>query len=195
MTRALLLLLFAAPAAVAETAYVTDKLQLGVHAASDTSDRAFTSIPSGEPVEVLESDGAYTRVRLQDGRVGWVRNAFLVTEEPALQRLAKVEAERDGLASRLAEIESRNDNAGDRLSALETEAATARQGRREAEAALAEAQAQLDALRSRLAPGRVSVSLTLLLAAALLLPAAGFGLGWWYFDRLSRRRHGGVRVY
>jgi len=195
MSRLLLLLLLLSPSVVAETAYVTDKLRLGVHQASDTSDRAFTNIGSGDAVEVLERAGSYARVRIEDGREGWVRTVFLVTAEPALTRLANMEAERDALAAQLAEIEARRANSGDRLTVLETEAARARQARREAEAALASAQAEIDALSERLTPGRISLSYGVLVAAAMLLMLAGFALSWWWFDRRSRRRHGGLRVY
>jgi hypothetical protein len=37
----------------AETAYVTDMLRLGIHNASDTSDRPFDNLVSGTALEVL----------------------------------------------------------------------------------------------------------------------------------------------
>ena len=67
--------------AAAETAYVTDSLRLGLHAASDTSDRPFENLVSGTAVEVLERNTNYARVRLADGREGWVKATFLVDSE------------------------------------------------------------------------------------------------------------------
>ena len=43
-----LALLLAAGAAHAETGYVTDQLSLGLHNASDTSDRPFRMLKSGD---------------------------------------------------------------------------------------------------------------------------------------------------
>jgi len=44
-----LVILVAMPAAaLAETAYVTDNLRLGLHQAEDTSDRAFRTLESGQ---------------------------------------------------------------------------------------------------------------------------------------------------
>jgi hypothetical protein len=40
--------------ALAETAYVTGSLRLGLHRASDTSDRPFENLISGVALEVLE---------------------------------------------------------------------------------------------------------------------------------------------
>ena len=72
------------PALVAaETAYVTDNLRLGLHAAEDTSDRAFRFLESGQAMEVLSRNRNYANVRLPDGTEGWVKSAYLVEEKPA----------------------------------------------------------------------------------------------------------------
>ena len=73
--------------AAAETAYVTDSLRLGLHAAPDTSDRPFENLVSGTAVEVLERNPNYARVRLADGREGWVKATFLVDAKPAAARV------------------------------------------------------------------------------------------------------------
>src|SRR5690606_40383264 len=61
-----------AAAAQAETAYVTDILQLGLHQASDTSDRPFQNLTSGTRLEILERTALYARVRTDEGAEGWV---------------------------------------------------------------------------------------------------------------------------
>src|SRR5688572_18171370 len=80
-------------AASAETAYVTDVLRLGIHATADTSDRAFDNLVSGTAVEVLERNPNFARVRLADGREGWVRATYLVTTAPAAARIVELEAQ------------------------------------------------------------------------------------------------------
>ena len=90
---AIVLLIFLWPAnAFAETAYVTDNLRLGLHQASNTSDRAFRTLESGQEVEIISRDRNYANVRLPDGVVGVVqfdaieacgKGVFCgVTEEP-----------------------------------------------------------------------------------------------------------------
>ena len=86
-------------AADAETVYVTDSLRLGLHAAADTSDRPFDNLVSGTAVEVLERNSNYARVRLADGREGWVKATFLVAEKPAAARVLELEAELGGFES------------------------------------------------------------------------------------------------
>ena len=66
--------------AAAETAYVTDNLRLGLHAAEDTSDRAFRFLESGQAMEILSRDRNYANVRLPDGTEGWVKLEFTITE-------------------------------------------------------------------------------------------------------------------
>ena len=56
--------------AVAQTAYVTDNLRLGLHTAEDTSDRAFRYLESGQEMEILTRDRNYANVRLPDGTEG-----------------------------------------------------------------------------------------------------------------------------
>ena len=121
-----LLLLSLTAGAAAETMYVTDELRLGVHEASDTSDQAFTFLVSGDAVEVLQREGFYARVRLEDGREGWARSTFLVSEEPAKRRLALLEAERDRLAEELSALDSGRDLQAERVAELEVEIAAER---------------------------------------------------------------------
>ena len=59
--------------ASAQTAYVTDTLQLGLHQASDTSDRPFRSLDSGQELEILSRTTYYANVQLPDGTLGWVK--------------------------------------------------------------------------------------------------------------------------
>ncbi len=82
--RAALLLLIVSPfAAMAETAYVTDNLRLGLHEAADTSDRSFRTLESGQELEIITRDRNYANVRLPDGVEGNVKAAYLVFEKPA----------------------------------------------------------------------------------------------------------------
>ena len=69
--------------ALAETAYVTDNLRLGLHQAADTSDRSFRTLESGHEIEVLTRDRNYAHVQLSDGVQGYVKAAYLVYEKPA----------------------------------------------------------------------------------------------------------------
>ena len=67
MRTAILLLIVLPCVAMAETAYITDNLRLGLHRAADTSDRAFRTLQSGQELEIISRDRNYANVRLPDG--------------------------------------------------------------------------------------------------------------------------------
>ena len=88
----------------AETAYVTDTLQLGLHQAEDTSDRPFRNLDSGQEMEVLSRTRFYANVQLPDGTTGYVKAGYLVSEKPAKLIVAETAAERDRVAQELQEM-------------------------------------------------------------------------------------------
>lgn len=191
--RALLALAFAgcATQAAAETAYVTDSLRLGIHRAADTSDQAFDNLISGTAVEVLERNTNYARVRLEDGREGWVRTMFLVTTKPAAARIVELEAQVGQLegavtAAKEAEVEAEQELA--RLTNT-TGSAEAIQD------TVKRLQAENRAYEERFESYRHTLPLTWVIPAALIALLAGFLAGLWWLDARIRRRHGGFRVY
>ena len=125
-TAALMLLL--GSAAVAETAYISAEVEIGLHEAPSAHSAILELLPEGTAVEVLERDGEAAKVRLDDGREGWIASAYLSAQASAPEELAE-------LRGRLPELEA----------ALEREQAA----RREAEERSAAAEEELAALRER----------------------------------------------
>ncbi|TCK19282.1 SH3 domain protein [Thiogranum longum] len=89
--------------AMAETRYVSDRLEIQMRAGKGTQFRILRSLPSGTPLEVLEVDkeNQYSRVRAPDGVEGWVLNHLLMSGPSARDRLAKAE-------KKLAQLELEN---------------------------------------------------------------------------------------
>lgn len=182
-------------AAMAETAYVTDNLRLGIHEAADTSVRAFKMLESGQEMNILSRDRNYANVRLPDGTVGWVKNAYLVDDKPAKLIVAETIAERDLLMIELAVTKESFAAPAATIDALRSDAA-------QFDAQLVEANSSIEELTSQNASYqglkeqyRGSLPLTWVAAATLVCLIAGFLIGMWWVDRSSRRRHGGFRVY
>ncbi len=186
---ALLLALFAVAAgsAAAATAYVSDELVLGVYAEQNAQGQRLTTLHSGASVETLAVIGEFTQVRLGDGTVGWVKSAYLTTQEPATVRLKQLEEEVDrsrATTPALAEAAARSE-----LDQLKHQ--------------LADSQAELAAARAA-APGMPADGAVAggpvwahgIVAAALLL---GLGCGFWMgYATLARRikhKFGGLKVY
>ncbi len=181
--------------AAAETAYVTDNLRLGLHAAEDTSDRAFRFLESGQAMEVLVRDRNYANVRLPDGTEGWVKAAYLVDEKPAKLIVAETVAERDALS---AELESTKQAFAEPAAAIDR-----------LEGEVGELSAQLDAARAQVTDleeenasirglkeqYRGSVPITWVGGVTLVCLVVGFLGGVRWVDYRSRKRHGGIRIY
>jgi SH3 domain protein len=177
--------------AAAETAYVTDSLRLGIHAAADTSDQAFDNLISGTAVEVLERSGGYAHVRLADGREGWVRATFLVTTKPAAARIAELEAQVGGLEADTAAAKAAQLAAEQELARLTNQVGST--------VALQDTAQRLQtanrAYEERLEAYRYSLPLLWVIPALVVALTAGFLVGLWWLDARIRRRHGGFRVY
>jgi hypothetical protein len=177
------------PAAGAAPAYVSDQLVLGVYAEQNGQGQRLTTLHSGASVETLAVNGEFTQVQLADGVTGWVKTAYLTTHEPATVKLKQLQEEMD--------------RSGATTPALAE--AAARSELTQLKGALADKQAELDALRAeRDAASPASHTAPVLSAAAprgtvgLAVAAAlivGFWLGYATLARRVRQKFGGIKVY
>ncbi len=190
-----LVLLVLSPALAAQTAYVTDKLRLGLHRAQDTSDRAFRTLESGQAMEILERGPLYARVRLPDGTEGWVKAGFLVSDKPARLIVEETRSRLDEAERQLAEIRDAFSGSAGRISELENLTTEQAGELAAARATLAELQQENESLRSRTSLYRFSLPWPIVLGAAGVTLLLGFVAGMWWIDYRSRRRHGGFRIY
>jgi SH3 domain protein len=97
-----LVILFLATAgnALAESRYVSDKLEITMRSGKGNSYSITRMLSSGTQVEVLEVDksAGYTKVRTNSGKEGWVLSRYLMRSQAARDRLAAAE-------KKLAELE------------------------------------------------------------------------------------------
>lgn len=117
MARVILLLLslFAVGQAVAETRYITDQAEFTLRRGESTRHKIIRMLPSGEPVEVIESnsESGYSKVRTEDGTVGYLLSRQLLTEPTARNRLA-------GFEAKLADLQQAPDQLAAQLSQLQS---------------------------------------------------------------------------
>ena len=182
-------------AAAAETAYVTDNLRLGLHAAEDTGDRAFRFLDSGQAMEVLVRDRNYANVRLPDGTEGWVKAAYLVDEKPAKLIVAETIAERDALAAELDSARQSFAEPAAAIGRLEAEASGLQSQLDAAKAQVDELQQENASIRGLKDQYRGSVPIKWVGGAIVLCLVIGFIVGLRWVDYRSRKRHGGIRIY
>ena len=182
-------------AAAAETAYVTDSLRLGLHAAPDTSDRPFENLISGTAVEILERNPNYARVRLTDGREGWVKATFLVELKPAAARVAELEAEMLGLKEATTAAKTAQGTAEQELARYTAELQAKTGSAETIQETVERLREENGAHEVRLEAYRYSLPIKWVIPALVVVLVAGFLAGLWWLDALIRRRHGGFRVY
>lgn len=99
--------------AMAETRYVSDRLEIQMRTGKGTQFRILRMLPSGTPVEILETDqeNGYSRVRVPGGVEGWVLSRLLMKGRAARDKLADAE-------KRLASLELENRKLSTSLSEL-----------------------------------------------------------------------------
>ena len=182
-------------AAEAETAYVTDSLRLGLHAASDTSDRPFENLVSGVVLEVLDRNSNYARVRLPDGRDGWVKAMYLESEKPAAARVLELESQLGALQASAATAKAAQAAAEHELALLTTELKSTTGSAETVEQTMLRLQAENRAHEERIESYRYALPLKWVIPALVVMLVGGFLAGLWWLDALIRRRHGGFRVY
>jgi len=116
--------------AMAETRYVSDRLEIQMRAGKGTQFRILRSLPSGTPLEILEVDkeNQYSHVRAPDGVEGWVLNHLLMSGASARDRLAsaekklaRLELENSKLNTALAELRKAKGSTDQERSALQKE--------------------------------------------------------------------------
>ena len=181
--------------AVAETAYITDNLRLGLHQAEDTSDRAFRMLDSGQALEILSRNRNYANVRLPDGAQGYVKAAYLVEEKPAKLIVEETIAERDALIAELEETKRAFAGPAATIQGLKDDAADLASKLDAAETRVAELTRENASIQGLKEQYKGSLPLTWVAAAIGVCLVGGFLFGLWWVDRSSRKRHGGIRIY
>lgn len=69
--------------AQAQTYYITDKVLVGVYEEANGESNLLTTLPSGTPLEVLERNGSFAKVRSPDGSSGWIEGSYMIEHKPA----------------------------------------------------------------------------------------------------------------
>ena len=119
------LLILLTGTALAETRYVSDRLEITMRSGKSTGHGILRMLRSGTPVEVLETDksSGYSRIKTSSGKEGWVLTRFLMSGPAARDRLADAE-------KRLAELELENRKMNTTMATLREEMSSVEQQRK-----------------------------------------------------------------
>ena len=176
-------LFVSAGAVLAETAYVTDTLRVGVRPTPDSHATPTGVIKTGMRLQLLESSNGYVRIKTEDDLEGWVKDSYIVTTPPAMITLQKLQQQQGALEGKLKTLDENNQVLQEanrvlnqRLDQLSTE----------------RAQWQLSQARATLADKDVSWFWWML--GFLMIAGAGFYSGITWYRQSVMKRLGGLRV-
>lgn len=99
----LFLILLALPAlqAVAETRYVTDTLIVTVRDSKGNQYKTLATLPSNSPVEILDEDKTFVRVRTEKGVEGYILKQYITKSTPKQIIITQLQARVDKLQADL----------------------------------------------------------------------------------------------
>ena len=90
----------------AETAYVSDELEITLRTGPAVKNKITKMLKSGATLEVLqENPNGYTEVQTLDGKTGWVLKRYLMEAPSARSRLNELQQREQGLAAQQQEVE------------------------------------------------------------------------------------------
>lgn len=121
LTRLLsILALLGALGAPAQAAFVTDKLLAGLYPEAKVEGDPLKVLPSGTPVEVLQQQEGFVKVRLGDRTEGWIESGYLTDEKPARVMLLEQQARANTLQQALRQAEDELKAAQEQLAEKES---------------------------------------------------------------------------
>lgn len=101
-----MLLLFPVLAVQAESVYITDKLNIGLHEDKMLDSPISMVVPTGTQLEVLKREEKVSFVRTASGVSGWVDNSYLQTDAPASERVNSLTARNSTLEQQLKSLQA-----------------------------------------------------------------------------------------
>ena len=179
--------------------FVSDKLVLNVYAEADQGSSRVATIETGDAVDELERAESFIRVRLHDGREGWVGSSYLTSDAPAAVQLRELQRQQKSSGQAV------DRKAADEIARLKKESESLQAQVKELKAAASAPPAADDGVLEGPAAEPVQVaaaapvnsggnammwSLVVVLAAAL-----AYAAGYQTLARRIRKKFGGLRVY
>ncbi len=102
---ALLISFVIVPPVAADTRYVGDQLLITLRQGKSTRHKILKTLKTGTPLEVLEEDDSYYKVRTSDGVEGYVLRQYVSSNPPKTQRIEELEVQNSLLRKKNNELE------------------------------------------------------------------------------------------
>jgi hypothetical protein len=189
------------PSAPVRKLFVSDKLVLNVYSEADQGGSRVATIETGDAVDELERVESSVRIRMGDGREGWVGSNYLTTDAPAAVQLRELQRQQKSAtqsvdkksADEIARLKKETEALQAQVKELKTAAAAAPAAAAADDGVLEGAQSapqQLAAAAPAAAGSTWIWSLVVVLAAGL-----AYAAGYQTLARRLRKKFGGLRIY
>jgi SH3 domain protein len=122
----LALILISVSASHAETMYISDAIQVNMRTGRGFQYKILAMINSGQVVEVIEREDQYAKIRIPNGREGWVESQYLTPNKPSRLLLESLEKKHSEILEKIettqkenSTLRTENDRLNSELSAKE----------------------------------------------------------------------------
>lgn len=188
------------PAAEPRRLYVSDKLVLNVYSEPEQAGSRVATIETGDAVDELERGETFVRIRLGDGREGWVGSNYLTSEAPAAVQLRELQRQQKGAAQAV------DKKAADEIARLKKESESLQAQVKQLQAAAASAPPVVDEgvlegagpapqQLAAVAPGNAGGATWLWVLVVLGAAALAYIAGYQTLASRIRKKFGGLRIY
>lgn len=106
----LLVPLFFLQTAAADTRYVGDQLIITMRQGKSTKHKIIKTLKTGTPLEILEEDESYLKVRTTDGVEGYVLKQYISSNPPRTQRIEELEMLNSTLQNKISNLDAAKKN-------------------------------------------------------------------------------------
>jgi len=113
------------PPSSAETVFVSDRFEIGVHENTNLDSVILKMIPSGTALEVIGRNGEFVQVQTPDGTKGWVDAQYIVSDRPDTASNANYDAKLEEAVHSLGAARAEVEVLRQRVIELQRDAATA----------------------------------------------------------------------
>jgi hypothetical protein len=179
--------------------FVSDKLVLNVYSEPEQAGSRVGTIETGDAVDELERGEGFIRIRLSDGREGWVGSNYLTTDAPAAVQL------RDLQRQQKSSTQAVDKKAAEEIARLKKESESLQAQLKDLKAAAASAPAPDDdgvLEGASPAPQQLAAvaptsggSTWLWLLIVALAAGLAYAAGYQSLARRIRKKFGGLRIY
>ena len=183
--------------------FVSDKLVLNVYSEPEQGGSRVATIETGDAVDELERGEGFIRIRLSDGREGWVGSNYLTTDAPAAVQLRDLQRQQKGAtqavdkkaAEEIARLKKESESLQAQLKEAKAAAATAAASAPAPDDGVLEGASPAARQLAAAAPASSGGSIWLWLLIVVLAAGISYAAGYQSLARRIRKKFGGLRIY